>query len=89
MDELKNLETKFRIGATHASNWMRNVVKEMAAEGKTPQEISDYLGDLNQVLLDWRINWTNPRLNLPHGTNPWQWPKADLAAFIAERKKQW
>jgi len=89
MPEEETLETKFRIGATHAATWFCEEAKRMAKEGKTAQEISDYLGDLNQVLIEWRKNWTTHNVGLPSGENPWEWKTEDLKAFIAKRKREW
>ena len=89
MAEEKDRETKFRIGATHAATWFREEAKRMAKEGKTAQEISDHLGDLNQVLIDWRNDWINPYVGLPSEENPWEWKAEDLKAFIAKRKREW
>jgi transposase len=88
MAERNYEETQFRIGATHGANWLRREARRMAAEGKSSQEISDHLGVLIMVLLDWRNDW-NPGLDLPSESNPWDWNKAELEKFIAERKDQW
>ena len=89
MAEKNYEETQFRIGATHGATWLRREARRMAEEGKSSQEISERLGVLNQVLLDWRNDWPNPSLDLPNETNPWDWNRADLEKFIAERKDQW
>jgi hypothetical protein len=84
-------ETQFRIGATHASAWFRSVVKQMAKEGKSASEISDRLGDLHQVLLDWRNSLRIQSLDLPGEghQNPWEWTRDELDTFIERRKSQW
>jgi hypothetical protein len=79
-----DLETQFRIGACHATSWAWHVTRRMAKQGKTAEEISDWLGTLHQVMLDWR----ECNVSLPDG-NPWEWKPEDLDAFIAKRKDQW
>jgi hypothetical protein len=78
-------ETQFRIGATHAASWFWQVSKQMTMEGKTSQEISERLGDLTEVLGDWR----EQNVPLPSNDNPWEWKAADLNAFISKRKREW
>ena len=47
-------ETAFRLGATHAADWLADVAKRMADEGKSSQEIAERVSDLRNVLVDWR-----------------------------------
>ena len=47
-------ETAFRLGATHAADWLADVAKRMADEGKSAKEIAERLSDLRNVLVDWR-----------------------------------
>ena len=56
-----------------------------AKEGKTAEEIADRLGQLFQVLLDWR----NEVPGVPSSLSPWQWSRKDLNAFIERRTKEW
>ena len=42
------------LGACQSSHWLRKEAKRSAKEGKTAREIADRLGQLFQVLLDWR-----------------------------------
>jgi hypothetical protein len=89
MAKEKYEETQFRIGAAHAAAWFWQVSKQMTMEGKTSQEISERLGDLSEVLADWRNNWTTQNVALPSEDNPWEWKAADLNAFISKRKPEW
>ena len=57
----------------------------MAKQGKTSEEISDHLGTLNQVLLDWRED----QVSFPSEGNQWECKAEDLDAFIAKRKDEW
>jgi len=84
MNEEQNEEQKFRIGACHAAQWLREETRKMVTEARTPEHISAVHGDLVQVLLDWREGM----VETPDG-NPWEWPKAVLADFIATRKSEW
>jgi hypothetical protein len=79
-----NEEKKFRIGACHAAQWLRDETRKMTNEGHPPKHISAVLGDMVQVLLDWREG----RVEMPAG-NPWEWPKPALADYIATRKSEW
>jgi len=56
----------------------------MVAEGKTAEHISVVLGDMMQVLQDWR----DDRVPMPAG-NPWEWAKPDLEHFVSTRKSEW
>ena len=47
-------ERAVRLGATHAADWLADVAKRMADEGKSAQEIAERLSDLRNVLVDWR-----------------------------------
>jgi len=47
-------ETAFRLGATHAADWLAGVAKRMADEGKSARDIAQRLTDLRDVLVDWR-----------------------------------
>jgi hypothetical protein len=47
-------ETAFRLGATHAADWLADVAKRMADEGKSAQKIAERLSDLRNILADWR-----------------------------------
>jgi hypothetical protein len=77
-------ETKFRTGACHASQWLRAETRKMAADGRSADHISAVLGDMVQVLMDWR----DGKVQMPDG-NPWEWPKPELDHFIASRKSEW
>jgi hypothetical protein len=81
-------ETAFRTGATHAADWLADVAKRMAAEGKPAQEIAQRLSDLSKVLGVWRTNGITQAFELPEGeSNPWEWSEERLDAFIAHREK--
>jgi hypothetical protein len=79
-----NDEVQFRIGACHGAQWLRAETRKMVAEGKTAEHVSAVLGDLAQVLLDWREG----KVQMPAG-NPWEWSKPDLAHYISARKGEW
>ena len=108
-------ETAFRLGATHAADWLADVAKRMADEGKSARDVAQRLSDLRDVLVDWRtteaksardiaqrlsdlknvlVDWKTSEaqaiqaIELPEGeSNPWEWTKERLDAFIAHRKK--
>ena len=61
-------DSKFRRGATHGAQWFREVVKEMTASGASAADIDDRLGNLNQVLLDWREDHAKGAKHLSRGT---------------------
>jgi hypothetical protein len=73
------------LGACHSAHWLRKEAKRSAKEGKTAEEIADRLGQLFQVLLDWR----NEVPGVPSSLSPWQWFRKDLDAFIERRTKEW
>jgi hypothetical protein len=56
----------------------------MVAEGHSAEHVSAVLGDLVEVLLDWRER----KVKLPAG-NPWDWQKSTLADYISSRKSEW
>lgn len=81
---MMNHETKFRKGACHGAQWLRKKVKLMAQEGRSATEVSAMVGDLMQVLVDWR----GGQVEMPAG-NPWDWSGEALQHFIALRKSEW
>jgi hypothetical protein len=81
-------EMDFRIGATHAAQWFRDIVRKMTASGSSNEEISARLGDLNQVLQDWRQNAVLQKDDFPEG-NPWDWHQGILDDYIAQRRDEW
>jgi hypothetical protein len=83
-------ETAFRLGATHAADWLAGVAKRMADEGKSARDIAQRLSDLRDVLVDWKTPEAQAiqAIELPEGeSNPWEWTNERLDAFIAHRKK--
>jgi hypothetical protein len=60
-------DAEFRRGATHGAQWFRDVVRRMRKEGYSVEQIDNRLGDLKEVLADWRDN--QPTNELPTG-NP-------------------
>lgn len=77
-------QDRFKAGACHSAQWFRETAQKMVHRGASGQEISDGLGTLIHVLLDWR----DGEVELPQG-NPWEWRQADLADFIDRRRKEW
>jgi hypothetical protein len=58
----------------------------MLEEGKSKEEILERLGDLEEVLTDYR----NDRVEMPgNGSPPWEWPANQLEHFISMRKSEW
>jgi hypothetical protein len=58
----------------------------MEESGSSPAQISHRLGDLNQVLQDWRENQVSNELL---SGNPWDWRSEELDAYIERRRKEW
>lgn len=85
---LKANEKSFRIGATHGAQWFRTVARTMVDEGASASEISSRLGDLIEVMQDWRQNATLADETFPEG-NPWTWPKETLEDYINAHRSDW
>jgi hypothetical protein len=76
-------DENFRKGACHAGQWLLHTSQMLAGEGMTATEIADHLGELNDVLGDWR----SQTREMPDG-NPWDWSLKDLASVIKDGKKR-
>jgi hypothetical protein len=83
-EEARYGEIKFRQGACHGAQWLRDQVGRMAAEGASAEQLFARLGERVQVLLDWREG----QVELPEG-NPWEWREEVLLEFISRRKAEW
>jgi hypothetical protein len=73
------------LGACHSVHWLRKEAKVRLKKAKPAEEIADRLGQLFQVLLDWR----NEVPGVPSSLSPWQGSGKDLDAFIERRTKGW
>lgn len=76
-------ESQFRIGASHAAEWLRAEAQQLVSEGQPAEKISNHLGDLVMVLLDWRES----NKEMPSG-NPWEWPRATLVRYISDHQDE-
>ena len=77
-------EQKFRIGACHGAEWLHKQATRMMAGGSSAAQISTKLGDLVQVLMDWREG----QVEMPDG-NPWEWGEEVLSHYISSQKVEW
>lgn len=76
-------DENFRKGACHSSQWFLQTSRTLADEGRTAAEIAEHLGELADVLSDWRSQTGE----IPDG-NPWDWSFKDLASLIKRQKKR-
>ena len=74
-------DKSFRKGACHAAAWLLEMGRQLTSQGRTPEEVCEYLADLAGVVEEWR-HQTN---ELPDG-NPWDWSFKDLASVIKARR---
>lgn len=74
----------FKRGAAHASQRLSEYVNGMLADGSSPEEVKEFMGNFVQVLDDWRSGINE----MPSG-NPWDWKDDQLAAYINEHRDKW
>ena len=76
-------DANFRKGACHGAQWFLETSQTLAAQGRSAEEIGEYLTELCGVLADWRSGL----VALPDG-NPWDWSFKDLASVIGEGRDE-
>jgi hypothetical protein len=74
-------DENFRKGACHGARWLLETSRTLVAQGRSAEEISEYLAELCGVLCHWREHMGE----MPDG-NPWDWSFKDLASVIKTRK---
>lgn len=73
-------DENFRKGACHGATWFLQTTRVLISEGRSADEISKHLEELEGIMTEWRSGVGE----LPDG-NPWDWSYRDLASVIKER----